>query len=116
MGAPGHRIDLGRSRAHSQIKGGESMQCCMAELRRREVVNMADGNRLGNVEDVLVDVGSGRVAALVIPGPCRFLGLFCPGDDYIVGWDAVRRVGEDLILVDIRGDCERRRRARRPFF
>lgn len=92
------------------------MQCRIADLRRREVVNVADGNRLGSVEDVLVDTGSGRVAALVVPGPCRFLGLFFPGDDYIIRWDAVKRIGDDLILVDVRGDCERCRRPRRPFF
>ncbi|MBR4692255.1 MAG: YlmC/YmxH family sporulation protein [Oscillospiraceae bacterium] len=92
------------------------MQCRIADLRRREVVNVADGNRLGSVEDVLVETGSGRVAALVVPGPCRFLGLFFPGDDYIIRWDAVKRIGDDLILVDVRGDCERCRRPRRPFF
>jgi YlmC/YmxH family sporulation protein len=92
------------------------MQCRIADLRNKEVVNMADGQRLGNVEDVLVDTGSGRVLALVVPGPCRFLGLFFPGDDYIIRWESIRRVGEDLILIDVRGDCERARRPKRFLF
>ncbi len=96
--------------------GGGTMQCRIADLRNKEVVNMADGQRLGNVEDVLVDTGSGRVLALVVPGPCRFLGLFFPGDDYIIRWESIRRVGEDLILIDVRGDCERARRPKRFLF
>ena len=92
------------------------MQCRIADLRCKEVVNIADGRRLGSVGDVLVDTGSGRVLALVVPGPCRLLGLFLPGDDYIIRWEQVRRIGDDLILVDVRGDCERcRRPGRFPF-
>lgn len=92
------------------------MQCRIAELRCREVVNIADGQRLGFVEDVLLDTATGRVLALLVPGPCRFLGLFLPGDDYLIRWDCVRRFGDDLILVDIRGGCERCKRPRRRLF
>ncbi len=92
------------------------MQCRIADLRDKEVVNVADGSRLGNVEDVLVDTVSGRVLALVVPGPCRLLGLFFPGDDYIVRWECVRRIGDELILIDVRGGCERAKRPRRRLF
>ncbi len=92
------------------------MQCRIADLRCKEVVNIADGMRMGNVEDVLVDTSSGRVTALVVPGPCRFLGLFFPGDDYIIRWECVCRIGDDLILVDIRGKCERCKRPKLRFF
>ncbi len=92
------------------------MQCRIADLRDKEVVNVADGSRLGSVEDVLVDTVSGRVLALVVPGPCRLLGLFFPGDDYIVRWECVRRIGDELILIDVRGGCERAKRPRRRLF
>ncbi len=92
------------------------MQCRIADLRDKEVVNVADGNRLGNVEDVLVDTVSGRVLALVVPGPCRLLGLFFPGDDYLIRWECVRRIGNDLILIDAKGGCERAKRPKRRFF
>ena len=92
------------------------MQCRIADLRDKEVVNVADGSRLGNVEDVLVDTVSGRVLALVVPGPCRFLGRFFPGDDYIIRWECVRRIGDELILIDVRGGCERAKRPRRRLF
>ena len=52
------------------------MQCRMVELRCKEVINICDGCRLGFVGDVEVLLPEGRVAALVVPGPCRFFGLF----------------------------------------
>ena len=54
------------------------MQCRMVELRCKEVINICDGCRLGYVGDVEVLLPEGRVAALVVPGPCRFFGLFGP--------------------------------------
>lgn len=89
------------------------MHCRLADLRRKEVVNIADGQRLGCVEDVLLDSCSGRILALVVPGPCRFLGLFFPGDDWIIRWECVRRIGDDLILIEKHGEPEREKRCRR---
>lgn len=92
------------------------MQCRIADLRNKEVVNICDGFRLGCVEDVLVDTVTGRVLALVVPGPCKWLGLFFPGDDYIIHWECVTRIGEDLILVEVRGEHSRAKRPKRLFF
>jgi YlmC/YmxH family sporulation protein len=83
------------------------MQCRIADLRCKEVVNVCDGFRLGYVDDVLLETGSGRILALVVPGPCRLLGLFLPGDDYIINWECVQRIGEDLILVELKGERPR---------
>ena len=91
------------------------MQCRIADLRRKEVVNITNGQRLGCVEDVLLDSCSGRILALVVPGPCRLLGLFFPGDDWIVRWECVRCIGDELILIEKRGDPEREKRCRRLF-
>ena len=45
----------------------------IADLQCKEVVNITDGSRLGYVGDVEIDVLTGRVVAIVVPGRCRFL-------------------------------------------
>ena len=40
--------------------------------------------------------------AIVVPGPCRILGLFGREDDYVIFWDKIIRIGDDIILVDVR--------------
>ena len=76
------------------------MQCRMVELRRREVINIRDGCRLGFVGDVEVRVPEGQVSALIVFGPCRFFGLFGRGEDYYLPWECIQRIGDDIILID----------------
>ena len=70
------------------------------ELRDKEVIHVCEGARLGYVNDLVVDICCGRVTALIVPGPCRFLGLFGREDAYVIPWLCCKRIGDDLILVD----------------
>ena len=72
----------------------------LAELRCKEIVNICDGARLGFVSDLVIDDSCGKVLSLVVPGPCRLLGLLGREDDYLIPWSSIRRIGEDIILVD----------------
>ena len=86
------------------------MDTRIAQLRYKEVICVADGSRLGYVGDLEVDLDSGQVRALVIPGRRRLFGLLGREEDRCIPWSAVRRFGEDIILVDIKIDeCQVRR-------
>ena len=74
------------------------------ELRCKEVICICDGRRLGFVCDVKVEVPEGCVVAILVPGPCRILGLWGRRDDYLIPWSCIRRIGPDIILVDIKPD------------
>lgn len=76
------------------------MQCTLRELRYKEVISVTDGSRYGYVGDLDIDLDSGQVRALVVPGPARFFGLFGRREDTVIPWDDVRRFGEDIILVE----------------
>lgn len=71
-----------------------------SELRNKEIIHVCEGARLGYLNDLCIDTDSGRLTALIVPGPCRFLGLFGRDSDYIIPWACVRRVGDDIILVE----------------
>ena len=85
----------------------------LSEIRCKEVINVADGCRLGFAEDFEIDLQEGRLCSLIIPGPCRFFGLFGREYDYVIPWCALRKIGEDIILVDIVPDKCRRNRSRK---
>ncbi|MDR0862368.1 MAG: YlmC/YmxH family sporulation protein [Oscillospiraceae bacterium] len=87
------------------------MECRLADLRCKEVINIHTGFRLGFVADVLFDVNSGQIVSLVVPGPFRFFGLFGRGEDYVVPWTCIKRVGDDIILIE-QGDNYNRDRRR----
>ena len=76
------------------------MDTRIAQLRYKEVICVADGSRLGYVGDLEVDLETGRVRALVIPGRRRLFGLLGREEDRYIPWGDVRRFGEDIILVE----------------
>ena len=66
----------------------------------KEIINISDGCRFGYVGDVELDLETGKVKALVVPGRLRFFGLLGREEDYVFPWECVRRFGEDIILVE----------------
>lgn len=71
------------------------------DLRQKEVINIADGKRLGYVYDIEMDLRDGRVDSIIIPGDSRFLGLFGRGTDYVIPWENIKKIGMDIILVEM---------------
>ena len=89
------------------------MHCRIADLRYKEVINVRDGLRLGYVCDVVLNISTGCVLAIVVPGPCRFFGLLGRDDDYVIPWECIRKIGDDIILIEINGSYRREKRPRR---
>ena len=107
---PGGSIDLPRS-----MFGGLIMSMRFTELQCKEVICITDGRRLGFVSDVRVEVPSGEVCAILVPGPCRFLGLVGHKEDFLIPWNCIKRIGPDIILVDIKPEDCRVPRTKLPF-
>ncbi len=81
-------------------------QCCtLTELRCREVINLCDGARMGYVSDVQFDLVSGRITAFIVPESGGVLGLLGRGEDAVIPWDAVEKIGEDIIFVRYQHPC-----------
>ena len=80
------------------------MGCRVTDMRCKEVINVKDGQRLGFISDVEVEIPEGRVCAVIVPGPCRFFGLFGRKDDFVIPWRCIRRVGDDIVLVEMEPD------------
>ncbi len=71
-----------------------------SDLRMLDVVNIGDGRRLGSVYDLDIDVETGEILALVIPGEGGLFG-FGRGPDLEIPWNRIVRIGVDVILVDL---------------
>lgn len=92
------------------------MLCRFSEFRCKEVINVRTGTRLGFVCDAEFDWPEGRVRALIVPGRAKYLGLFGREDDYILPWECISRIGEDLILVESDRGIRRGKRPKKPLF
>jgi YlmC/YmxH family sporulation protein len=71
-----------------------------SELKQKEVINVNDGRRLGLVSDMEINMETGVLEAIVIPAGGKFLGFFSKENDIVIGWNSIRKIGVDVILVD----------------
>ncbi len=81
------------------------MNCCIDDMRHKEVINVKDGMRLGNVCDLEIDTTNARVTAIIIYGRLRWFGLLGREDDVVIRWQDIQVIGDDTILVNYSSLC-----------
>lgn len=73
------------------------------DLRQKEVINMATCRKLGCVCDVEINLCTGCVTALIVPGRAHICGFLGRESEYVIPFCRVKQIGRDIILVDV---CE----------
>ncbi len=72
------------------------------DFKHKEVINISDAKRLGYVQDVCADLGTGKITSIIVPGNTnKFMSLFSSNNDIEIPWEKIKCIGEDLILVEI---------------
>lgn len=72
-----------------------------SDFRQKEVINIRDGRRLGIIIDMEFDLQAGRITAIVVPGPSKLMGFLKGDKDYVIPWEKIKKIGDDVILVDV---------------
>ncbi len=70
------------------------------DLRRKIVIDVHTAERLGMVRDIDVDLGTGRVNAIILPPKEILSAIFVRSRERVIPWSAVTAVGNEFILVD----------------
>lgn len=71
-----------------------------SELRQKEVINICTCKSLGCPDDLDIDLKTGEACALIVSGSGRICGLFGKDCEYVIPWNCIKQIGEDIILVD----------------
>ena len=64
----------------------------VVDLRQKEVINICTCKTLGCPIDVEFNPKTGHLTGLVLPGH---------GEDFVIPWDRICQIGNDIILVEI---------------
>lgn len=75
------------------------MNCCVTDLRNKEVINSNNGCRLGTVSDVEICTENGQMTAIIIWGRGKCFGLMGREDDIRICWNDIKVIGDETILV-----------------
>lgn len=86
----------------------------LESLRRREVIDIKTGERLGFIDDAEINIETSQTVALIIYGRERLFGLFGRENDIIIPCNKINVIGEDVILVSDtdNNDCEKYTKSR----
>lgn len=77
-----------------------------SDLTEKEVINITDGRSLGFITDLDVDLEKGRINSIVVPNQEKFFGLFGKELENEISWRDIKKIGVDVILVEIKSDIE----------
>jgi YlmC/YmxH family sporulation protein len=73
----------------------------ISELRLHDVINVNDGKRLGMIKDIDIDLDTGRVKSVILPGNSHILNFLAKNEEVVVPWENIVKIGVDVILVEL---------------
>ena len=78
------------------------MELTLSELKKRDVINIADGKCLGRITDMKFCFPQGLIEGIFVPGrkSCNLFGAFSRNSLFIPD-KCIVKIGGDVILVDL---------------
>ena len=71
----------------------------LSDLQDKDVVNVVDGKKIGNIIDVNLEYNSGKMDSLIVEKTKFFISMFSTKDEIEIRWEQIEKIGEDVILV-----------------
>ncbi|WP_377327821.1 YlmC/YmxH family sporulation protein [Piscibacillus salipiscarius] len=71
----------------------------LTELQTKDIINVENGQKIGYINDLEIDVTVGVVLALVVTTRSKMFGLFGQDEELLIRWSNIDTIGEDVILV-----------------
>ncbi|MDQ0217163.1 YlmC/YmxH family sporulation protein [Peribacillus cavernae] len=72
----------------------------ISEFQVKDIVNISDGKKLGNLSDLEINISTGAIEAIIITNSGKLMGLFGKDEDIIIPWNKIKKIGADVIIVE----------------
>ena len=72
----------------------------LSDLQNKTVVNVIDGKNIGNIIDLEINE-EGMAVGLVVEKYKFLISTFTNKKELIIKWEQIKKIGEDVILVNI---------------
>lgn len=73
----------------------------LSELQKKDIVSLKDGKKIGRIIDVEFDPSSGYMIKFVIERAHFVRSLFYSTEELTIKFTQIKKMGEDVILIDI---------------
>lgn len=90
----------------------------LSDLGGKEIINLFDGSKLGLIGDADLAISAkGEIEAIILTSRSGFSGFFTgmgerdrDRDLIVIPWQAVKKVGSEVIIVDLQNKAEKSRK------
>jgi YlmC/YmxH family sporulation protein len=74
----------------------------LSELIGKDMINIQNGGRLGMAadSDLVIQDSTGKIESIILPGRGGLLGAW-DRDALTVPWSAVKKIGSEVIILDL---------------
>ena len=73
----------------------------LSSLTAKDVINDADGNKLGRIHDAEIDTLTGKINTVKINSGFKLTSFLNNKAGYNIPWNKIVKIGGDVIIVDI---------------
>lgn len=74
----------------------------ISEFQIKDIVNIADGKKLGNMSDLEINTATGKIEAIVVSNGTRLMGFFGREQDIVIPWRKIKKSVRMSYLLNIR--------------
>lgn len=72
----------------------------LSDLQKKDVVNVNNGKRIGSIIDIHINL-DGQMDEIIIEKSTFLISMFSSKNELSIKWEQIKKIGEDVILVDI---------------
>ena len=72
----------------------------LSELQHKDVINILDGKKIGNIIDIVVN-DEGFMDSLIVERTKFLVSMFTTKDEVEIKWKQIEKIGADVILVNL---------------
>ncbi len=70
----------------------------LSDLQNKDIINMHDGKKIGNIVDAKFNISSGNIEKLIIMPSKSLFNL--KNNSLEVNFSQIKKIGEDVILIE----------------
>ena len=71
----------------------------LSDLQNKDIVNMLDGKKIGNIIDARFNISTGVIEKLIIEPTKSLFSL--KNSELEIKFSEIKKIGEDVILIEI---------------
>lgn len=71
----------------------------LSDLQNKDIVNMLDGKKIGNIIDARFNISTGVIEKLIIEPTKSLFSL--KNSELEINFSEIKKIGEDVILIEI---------------